>query len=87
MQNRNRVTDIENKLVVTKGERKWGREKEIKSLALTYTHYYLSTLYMSVRLLHLCPTLRWYPPGFSVHGILQVRVLEWVVIPFSRGSF
>ena len=26
------------------------------------------------------------PPGFSVHGILQVRILEWVAIPFSRGS-
>ena len=25
-------------------------------------------------------------PGFSVHGILQERILEWVVIPFSRGS-
>ena len=25
--------------------------------------------------------------GFSVHGILQARILEWVVIPFSRGSF
>ena len=24
------------------------------------------------------------PPGFSVHGILQARVLEWVAIPFSR---
>ena len=22
----------------------------------------------------------------SVHGILQVRILEWVAIPFSRGS-
>ena len=26
------------------------------------------------------------PPGFSVHGILQERILEWVAIPFSRGS-
>ena len=26
------------------------------------------------------------PPGSSVHGILQARVLEWVAIPFSRGS-
>ena len=26
------------------------------------------------------------PSGFSVHGILQARVLEWVAIPFSRGS-
>ena len=25
-------------------------------------------------------------PGSSVHGILQVTILEWVVIPFSRGS-
>ena len=24
-------------------------------------------------------------PGSSVHGILQARILEWVVIPFSRG--
>ena len=26
------------------------------------------------------------PPGSSVHGILQVRILEWVAVPFSRGS-
>ena len=25
-------------------------------------------------------------PGSSVHGILQERTLEWVAIPFSRGS-
>ena len=25
-------------------------------------------------------------PGFSVHGILQARILEWFAIPFSRGS-
>ena len=26
------------------------------------------------------------PPGSSVHGILQAKILEWVVISFSRGS-
>ena len=26
------------------------------------------------------------PPGFSVRGISQARVLEWVAISFSRGS-
>ena len=26
------------------------------------------------------------PPGFSVHGISQARILEWVVISFSRAS-
>ena len=38
----------------------------------------------------LCPTLcdpvDCSPPGSSVHGILQARVLEWVTISFSRGS-
>ena len=26
-------------------------------------------------------------PGFSVHGILQARILEWQAMPFFRGSF
>ena len=26
------------------------------------------------------------PPGSSVHGISQARILEWVAISFSRGS-
>ena len=26
------------------------------------------------------------PPGSSVHGISQARMLEWISIPFSRGS-
>ena len=25
-------------------------------------------------------------PGSSVHGILRARILEWIAIPFSRGS-
>ena len=25
------------------------------------------------------------PPGSSVHGILQARIVEWITIPFSRG--
>ena len=28
----------------------------------------------------------WTPPGSSVHGILQARILEWVAMPSSRGS-
>ena len=27
------------------------------------------------------------PPGSSVHGILQARILEWVAMPFPRGIF
>ena len=37
----------------------------------------------------LCPTLcdpmDCNPPGSSVHGILQARILEWVAYSFSRG--
>ena len=34
----------------------------------------------------LCDPMDCSPPGSSVHGILQVRILEWVAILFSRGS-
>ena len=41
-------------------------------------------------LLQSCPTLcvstDCSPPGSSVHGILQARMLEWVAVPSSRGS-
>ena len=33
-----------------------------------------------------CNSMDCIPPGSSVHGILQARILEWVAIPFSRGS-
>ena len=35
--------------------------------------------------LTLCDPMDCTPPGFSVHGILQARILGWVAIPFSRG--
>ena len=45
---------------------------------------------MHAKLRQSCPTLchpiDYSPPGFSVHGILQARTLEWVAISFSRGS-
>ena len=33
----------------------------------------------------LCDPMDYSPPGSSVHGILQARILESVDIPFSRG--
>ena len=45
---------------------------------------------MCAKSLQSCPTLcdpmDCSPPGSSVHGILQARILERVVIPSSRGS-
>ena len=34
----------------------------------------------------LCKPIDCSLPGSSVHEILQARILEWVAIPFSRGS-
>ena len=34
----------------------------------------------------LCDPMDCSPPGSSVHGIHHVRILEWVAMPFSRGS-
>ena len=34
----------------------------------------------------LCDPMDCSPPGSSVHGILQARVLEWVAVSYSRGS-
>ena len=42
------------------------------------------------RLLQLWPTLSdpmvCNPPGYSIHGILQARILEWIAMPSSRRS-
>ena len=38
-----------------------------------------------VKVIQLCPTLC-DPMDYTVHGILQARILEWVAFPFSRGS-
>ena len=47
-------------------------------------------LSVSVIVAQLCPThcdpMDWGLPGSSIHGIFQARILEWIAIPFSRGS-
>ena len=34
----------------------------------------------------LCDAMDRSPPGSSIQGILQARILEWVAVPSSRGS-
>ena len=34
----------------------------------------------------LCKPMNWSPPGSSVHGVLQARILEWAAFASSRGS-
>ena len=41
---------------------------------------------VKVKVVQSCPMLC-DPMDYTVHGILQARILEWVVIPFSKGIF
>ena len=53
-----------------------------------FTRLHSSLGYMldvKVKVARSCPTLC-DPVEYIVHGILQVRILEWVAFPFSRGS-
>ena len=36
--------------------------------------------------LWLCDPMDHTPRGSSLHGIFQARILDWVIMPFSRGS-
>ena len=67
------------------------RATENKRLVLQNAlHWYTALCVCVCVCVCLCPTLckpmDCSPPGSSVHGILQARILEWVAIPFSRGS-
>ena len=40
---------------------------------------------LKAKVSQLCPTLC-NPMGYTVHGILQARIPEWVAFPFASGS-
>ena len=46
----------------------------------------LMCVLVALSCLTLCDPLDCSPPGSSIHGILQARILECVAFPFSRGS-
>ena len=54
----------------------WGEESITRSAEVLVAQLYLT----------LCDPTYCSPPGSSIYGISQARILEWVAIPFSRGS-
>ena len=67
----------------------WGKQILYLSKALRSNDpIYLSQFSMLVAQLYptLCDPMDYTPPGSSVHGIIQARILEWVAILFSRES-
>ena len=71
----------------------WGRGKKLCYLSTTEHHLQHERISKTipskgkwVKVAQSYPTL-WDPVDYyTVHGILQARILEWVAFPFSRGS-
>ena len=64
---------------IKNGLAKWNK---INCLLLLFVFYVL----VAKTIPTLCDPTDYSPPGSSVHGISQARILEWVAISISRGS-
>ena len=58
---------------------------DVEHLHLLNSHLCNFFREVKVKVAQSCLTLC-NPKDYTVHGILQVRILEWVAFPFSRGS-
>ena len=63
---------------------------EFFTTSATWAGQYMTSKGKESEVAQSCPTLcdpvDCSPPGSSIHGILQARILDWVAISFSRGS-
>ena len=67
------------------------RETIQKRFLCSYLHCrsnlkYLFQKIIYIMVLNAVLKINQYPMDYTVHGILQARILEWVAFPFSRGS-
>ena len=95
-----KTRDLFKKIRDTKGtfQAKMGSIKDRNGMNLTeaedikkkWREYTESKSKSEIEVAQSCPTLcdpvDYSPPGSSVHGILQARIMEWVAIPFSRNT-
>ena len=82
----------------TRAEIPWSLDRKLQPFTLHPSKTYTTELYLAYSfgcfchslVAKLCLTLlrpsKTSPPGSSVQGISQARVVEWVAISFSRGS-
>ena len=57
----------------------------LSALPLLFSPSYF-LLVSEVKVTQSCEPMDHSLPGSSIHGILQARILDWVAVPFSRGS-
>ena len=60
--------------------------RQVPDVCFSTIWFWLDNKSASHSVVSLCYPMDYSPPGSSVHGILQARILESVAIPFSRGS-
>ena len=58
-----------------------GKCTDVKSPAGHYENYSLQLCSVAQLCPTLCDPIDYRPPGSSVHGILQIRILEWLPLP------
>ena len=59
----------------------------MKSYTVQYFQTFLKWWWFSCSVMsNSCSLMDYSPPGSSVHGISQARIVEWVAISFSQGS-
>ena len=63
----------------------WSREQCGNKLLVYNTFQNLFLLWSELKVIQSCLTLC-DPMDYTTHGIFQARILEWVAVPFSRGS-
>ena len=85
---REALTPILLKLFKNLKRKKYSQTHSMRPLSCWYQN---ETKSKSERVSHsvvfnLCDPIDCCPPGSSVHGLLQARILEWVALPFSSKS-
>ena len=60
-------------------------KKKKKDILIYWSQIVFINCKAKAKIAQLCPTLC-DSMDYTVHGILQVRILEWVAVPFSRES-
>ena len=63
------------------------RALSLSVLVLPLLFFRLSSVLCAQSYPTLCDPMDYSPPGSSVIGIVQSRILQWLAIPFSRGTY
>ena len=69
------------------GMKNWCLHHEEGTLKITHLWCAINKVVCLHACLTLCDPMNFSLPHSPVHGIFQARILEWVAISFSRGSF